>query len=49
MQQFGVIKNYTDFEVEEYYGDKGVDEWNIMRWEKEINEHDVSLILTPSK
>ncbi|KAL4597279.1 hypothetical protein ACB092_12G222500 [Castanea dentata] len=45
-QQFGVIKNYTDFEVEEYYGDKGVDEWNLMRWEKEINEHDV-LVMTP--
>ncbi|KAM4077934.1 hypothetical protein ACJW30_12G177800 [Castanea mollissima] len=46
LQQFGVIKNYTDFEVEEYYGDKGVDEWNLMRWEKEINERDV-LVMTP--
>jgi endoribonuclease Dicer len=49
MQQFEVIKNYTDFAVEEYYGAKGVDEWNLMCWEKEINKHDVSLILTMSK
>ncbi|XP_060673707.1 endoribonuclease Dicer homolog 3a isoform X2 [Ziziphus jujuba] len=39
-QQFEVIKIHTGFEVEEYYGAKGVDEWNKKRWEKEVNEHD---------
>ena len=45
MQQFEVIKVNTNLRVGEYYGAKGVDEWNIMSWEKEINEHDVSCIL----
>lgn len=43
MQQFKVIKDSTGFEVEEYYGAKGVDEWSAKSWEKEISEHDVSL------
>ncbi|CAK9137646.1 unnamed protein product [Ilex paraguariensis] len=45
-QQFEVIKVNTNLHVGEYYGAKGVDEWNIMSWEKEINEHDV-LVMTP--
>lgn len=45
LQQFEVIKVQTDFQVGEYYGAKGVDEWNAKSWEKEINEHDVSLSL----
>ncbi|KAL7001833.1 hypothetical protein U1Q18_002981 [Sarracenia purpurea var. burkii] len=45
-QQFEVIKVHTNLQVEEYYGAKGVDEWNAKCWEKEINEHDV-LVMTP--
>lgn len=41
-QQFEFIKTHTNFEVEEYYGTKGVDEWNMKRWEGEVKEHDVS-------
>ncbi|XP_028790121.1 endoribonuclease Dicer homolog 3a [Neltuma alba] len=44
--QFKIIKDLTNFDVEEYYGAKGVDTWNLERWEKEINDHDV-LIMTP--
>jgi endoribonuclease Dicer len=33
-QQCEVIKTYTDFEVENYYGDKGVDQWTAPRWQK---------------
>jgi endoribonuclease Dicer len=28
--------------VGEYYGAKGIDEWSLKSWEKEIDEHDVS-------
>ncbi|CAL5419477.1 unnamed protein product [Camellia sinensis] len=45
-QQFEVMKVHTNLRVEEYYGAKGVDEWNAKSWEKEINDHDV-LVLTP--
>ncbi|KAF7840248.1 endoribonuclease Dicer-like protein 3a [Senna tora] len=45
-QQFNIIKHHTNFEVEEYYGAKGVDTWNLKSWEKEISDHDV-LIMTP--
>ncbi|GMP83972.1 hypothetical protein CsSME_00037691 [Camellia sinensis var. sinensis] len=44
-QQFEVMKVHTNLRVEEYYGAKGVDEWNAKSWEKEINDHDVSWIL----
>lgn len=42
LQQFEVIKFQTELKVEEYYGDKGVDQWDSKTWEKEIAEHDVS-------
>ncbi|XP_059641179.1 endoribonuclease Dicer homolog 3 [Cornus florida] len=45
-QQCKVIKEHAELEVEEYYGAKGIDEWNASCWEKEINEHDV-LVMTP--
>lgn len=45
-QQFKVIEDHTDFEVGEYYGGKGVDEWDNKSWEKEINQHHV-LVMTP--
>ncbi|KAK9273139.1 hypothetical protein L1049_017946 [Liquidambar formosana] len=44
--QFELIKIHTNFGVEQYYGAKGVDEWNAKSWEKEVNEHDV-LVMTP--
>ncbi|KAH1033291.1 hypothetical protein J1N35_045465 [Gossypium stocksii] len=45
-QQFDYIKFHTSLDVEQYYGDKGVNEWNSECWEKEIKEHDV-LVMTP--
>lgn len=48
LQQFEFIKICTSLEVGEYYGAKGVDEWSLKCWEKEINEHDVSLLLNSS-
>ncbi|XP_052209161.1 endoribonuclease Dicer homolog 3a isoform X2 [Diospyros lotus] len=45
-QQFEVLKVHTDLLVEEYYGAKGVDQWNANSWAKEINEHDV-MVMTP--
>ncbi|XP_022754727.1 endoribonuclease Dicer homolog 3 isoform X2 [Durio zibethinus] len=45
-QQFEYIKIHTSLEVEQYYGAKGVDEWNSDCWEKEIKGHDV-LVMTP--
>lgn len=43
LQQFEIIKNLTNLEVEEYYGAKGVDTWNLKSWEKETSDHDVGL------
>ncbi|XP_068480547.1 endoribonuclease Dicer homolog 3a isoform X1 [Phaseolus vulgaris] len=45
-QQFNNIKYLTDFQVEEYYGAKGVDTWTLKTWEKEISSNDV-LVMTP--
>ncbi|RDX82989.1 Endoribonuclease Dicer-like 3a, partial [Mucuna pruriens] len=44
--QFKNIKYLTNFQVEEYYGAKGVDTWNLTTWEKEISNNDV-LVMTP--
>ncbi|MBA0752984.1 hypothetical protein Gogos_000140, partial [Gossypium gossypioides] len=44
--QFEYIKFHTSLDVEQYYGDKGVNEWNSEYWEKDIKEHDV-LVMTP--
>ena len=44
-QQFEVVRAYTNLHVGEYYGTKGIDEWNAKSWEKEISEHDVSLCI----
>ncbi|CAK7352744.1 unnamed protein product [Dovyalis caffra] len=46
--QYEVIKSQTSFRVGEYYGSKGIDEWSLTTWEKEIDEHDVSLVLNSS-
>ncbi|KAL3633443.1 Dicer dimerization domain [Castilleja foliolosa] len=45
-QQYKEIKTQTELRVDEYYGARGVDEWDGKTWEKETNEHDV-LIMTP--
>ncbi|WCJ29281.1 dicer-like 3 [Euphorbia peplus] len=45
-QQCQVIKAHTDFDVEEYYGSKGVDDWTLQIWEKEIAQRDV-FVMTP--
>ncbi|KAK8543151.1 hypothetical protein V6N13_136315 [Hibiscus sabdariffa] len=45
-QQFEYVKIHTSLEVEQYYGAKGVNDWNSDCWEKEIKEHDV-LVMTP--
>ncbi|KAF1865258.1 hypothetical protein Lal_00004632 [Lupinus albus] len=44
--QFKHIKDLTGFKVEEYYGAKGVDTWDLKIWEKEISDNDV-LVMTP--
>ncbi|KAB1225575.1 hypothetical protein CJ030_MR1G020790 [Morella rubra] len=44
--QFEYIRLHTNLEVGEYYGAKGVDEWSLNSWEKEIIGHDV-LVMTP--
>ncbi|KAI6679821.1 hypothetical protein NL676_033702, partial [Syzygium grande] len=45
-QQYEFISSHTGLQVGEYYGAKGIDEWNVKSWEKEISEHDV-LVMTP--
>ncbi|XP_065848463.1 endoribonuclease Dicer homolog 3 [Euphorbia lathyris] len=45
-QQGVIIKDNTNLDVEEYYGSKGVDDWTLQSWEKEIAEHDV-FVMTP--
>ncbi|CAN1351384.1 Endoribonuclease Dicer homolog 3a [Linum perenne] len=46
IQQYEVIKANTSFDVEVYYGAKGVDLWSLSQWQKEIDGHDV-LVMTP--
>ncbi|KAK4365008.1 hypothetical protein RND71_016366 [Anisodus tanguticus] len=45
-QQYEVIQHHTYLAVQEYYGAKGVDEWNAESWKKEIDDNDV-LVMTP--
>lgn len=45
LQQYNNIKHQTDLQVEEYYGAKGVDTWNLKTWEKEISDNDVCLFI----
>ncbi|KAH6774267.1 hypothetical protein C2S51_012671 [Perilla frutescens var. frutescens] len=45
-QQFKEIQSQTELHVEEYYGARGVDDWNAQIWEQEVNKHDV-LVMTP--
>ncbi|PNY04416.1 endoribonuclease dicer 3a-like protein, partial [Trifolium pratense] len=44
--QYRNIKVNTDFQVEEYYGLKGVDTWNLRCWQKEVSDNDV-MVMTP--
>ena len=41
LQQYEVIRDYTEFNVAEYYGEKGVDEWTDSWWKKEMNTNEV--------
>lgn len=45
-QQYEVIKLNSPFNVGEYFGAKGVDNWTIDKWTAEINSHEV-LVMTP--
>ncbi|KAM7276585.1 hypothetical protein ACFE04_018451 [Oxalis oulophora] len=45
-QQHQVITTHTSFQVGDYFGAKGVDNWTLECWQKEINDHDV-LVMTP--
>nr|XP_019070569.1 endoribonuclease Dicer homolog 3a isoform X1 [Solanum lycopersicum] len=45
-QQYEVIQHHTHLGVQEYYGAKGVDEWNAESWKKETDDNDV-LVMTP--
>ncbi|KAJ0967078.1 hypothetical protein J5N97_023995 [Dioscorea zingiberensis] len=45
-QQFCVIRDHTDFRIQEYYGAKGVDEWTAECWEKEIDTYEI-MVMTP--
>ncbi|KAK1669062.1 hypothetical protein QYE76_057221 [Lolium multiflorum] len=45
-QQCEVIRTHTDFEVELYYGAKGVDEWTASRWKEEASKYQV-MVMTP--
>ncbi|CAM0884261.1 unnamed protein product [Alopecurus aequalis] len=45
-QQCEVIKTHTDFEVEPYYGAKGVDEWTAPRWKEQVEKYQV-MVMTP--
>ncbi|KZV28338.1 endoribonuclease Dicer3a [Dorcoceras hygrometricum] len=40
------IRSHTKLRAEEYWGNKGVDDWSLEIWQKEINDHDV-LVMTP--
>ncbi|XP_078169744.1 endoribonuclease Dicer homolog 3a-like isoform X2 [Carex rostrata] len=46
MQQYEVIKQSTNLEVEYYHGTKGVDTWNAEIWQKELSLFQV-LVMTP--
>ncbi|KAK1291521.1 hypothetical protein QJS10_CPB17g02656 [Acorus calamus] len=46
VMQFEVIRTHTGFNVAEYYGSKGVDEWNAKCWQKELDTQDV-MVMTP--
>ncbi|PHU09306.1 Endoribonuclease Dicer -like protein 3a [Capsicum chinense] len=44
--QYEVIQHHTHLTVQEYYGAKGVDDWNAESWKKETDDNDV-LVMTP--
>lgn len=45
-QQCEVIKIHTDFEVENYHGAKGVDQWTAPRWQEQLSKYQV-MVMTP--
>ncbi|CAN6449984.1 unnamed protein product [Victoria cruziana] len=45
-QQCSVIKNQTDLHIDEYYGAKNIDGWDLRCWQKETGEKEV-MVMTP--
>ncbi|XP_031478988.1 endoribonuclease Dicer homolog 3a-like [Nymphaea colorata] len=45
-QQCSVIKTQADLRAEEYYGAKGMDDWDFRCWQKEACEKEV-MVMTP--
>ncbi|KAF3773196.1 Endoribonuclease Dicer-like protein 3b [Nymphaea thermarum] len=46
VKQYSVIKTHTDLHVAEYYGAKGIDDWDLGCWQKETCEKEV-MVMTP--
>lgn len=46
VQQAAEIRKHTLYDVREFYGDLGVDNWNEAKWRQEIDANDV-LVMTP--
>lgn len=46
LQQYEVIRHHTQLAVQEYYGAKGVDDWNVEKWKTETDDNDVSCSLS---
>ncbi|KAG6498755.1 hypothetical protein ZIOFF_038477 [Zingiber officinale] len=46
MQQYEEIETHTDLDVQYYCGARGVDEWNIDCWQKEVSTYQV-MVMTP--
>lgn len=44
-QQTEVLRKHTPLRVQGYYGQMGVDAWDLDVWSKEFNKHDV-LVMT---
>lgn len=43
VQQYEVIRDYTDFDVAEYYGATGTGYWSAQSWRKEVSTREVIL------
>lgn len=44
LQQYEVIRDHTEFDVAEYYGAKGIGEWIVECWKKEVGNRDVIVL-----
>ncbi|XP_076928332.1 endoribonuclease Dicer homolog 2-like [Bidens hawaiensis] len=45
-QQAEYVRNHLDLKVEEYWGEKGVDNWDVDEWKKQRDENQL-LVMTP--